>query len=958
MIYTKLDEKYIDEIDSNVILYKHNKTNAKIVTIKNDDPNKVFMIAFRTPAINDTGLTHILEHSVLCGSKKYPVKDPFVELAKGSLNTFLNAFTASDKTMYPIASLNLKDFHNLEDIYMDAVFNPLIYKHKEIFEQEGWHYELENIDDDIKINGVVYNEMKGAFSDSEQVLARSIQHSLFPDTSYSKESGGDPKHIPDLSYNEFIEFHKKYYSPSNSYIYLYGNLDMEEELNRLDDKYLKDFEYSNFDTKVKYQKPFESPKYIVDYYQEDGTVDKTYLTYNVALPSTFNEKELIAFQIITSVLLDEEGSLLKEYLMKKGFAVDIDSSFDDDLLQPIFSIIANNSNPEHQELFINSINEFLLNYINTGIDKKQVLAKINFLEFKAREKNFTSAYPKGLMISLSSLSTLAYDESPFIKLETIKYYQELKNDIDNRYFEEILRKYILENNHKTYLMLKPSKTLNQEFDIQLSNKLKNLKETFKKEELEDLVNQTKHLKEFSNREDTETEKESMPKLELSDLDSKPTKYNLKVLKSKLGYKVLYSKYHTNDIVYLKYYFDITDLDIEKAKYASLFTKLFLELKTSKYNTLELANQVYNLTGSLYSNLSLSKITNGKTKLYLTFDISFLKENMKDALKLLNNIMFKTIYSKNKLKEKLKQIQNRLIQSFASKGHIVSKVRAESKIDKTMYIYENISNISFLDFISNLVNNYDLKYQEIIRNLNDVKLYFTKKNFMVGITYQDDIKEIVNTVDKFYKKYDDSVKYPKFKFEKKYESEAITTNYNVNYVALSVNANTKLNGGIETLKNILNYDYLWFNVRVLGGAYGVFIQSSQDGLISFLSYRDPNIKKTIETYKKTSKFIGEINLDEKDLLKAKIGAFAQNQVVTHVKNLASTARSLYITKYRYKDRCNYLNNLLNIDNNGLNSFETLFDNVIDKSSIVVLGNKEEIEKDKELFDIIRPLVKEN
>ena len=344
--YTLLETKYIDEINSNVSIYQHNKTNARIVTFKNDDPNKVFLIGFRTPPINSTGLTHILEHSVLCGSKKYPVKDPFVELLKSSLNTFLNAFTFPDKTCYPVASVNDKDFKNLMDVYLDAVFYPNIYNHKEIFMQEGWHYELNNKDEDIFYNGVVYNEMKGAFSDPEQVLYRNIMHSLYPDTPYGLESGGDPKYIPELSYEEFLNFHSKFYHPSNSYIYLYGDMDFEERLEYLDKEYLNKFDKIEFDTRVPFQKPFDKPIYEEYKYQSDSLDKKTYLSYNVAFPSTLDYKLIIATKLLLNNILLTPGSRLKQKLIDANIGEDVDALFDDGLLMPMLTIIASNSEKE------------------------------------------------------------------------------------------------------------------------------------------------------------------------------------------------------------------------------------------------------------------------------------------------------------------------------------------------------------------------------------------------------------------------------------------------------------------------------------------------------------------------------------------------------------------------------------------------------------------------------------
>ncbi len=441
--YTKIEEKYIEEISSNVTLYEHNKSGARVCTIKNEDNNKVFSIAFRTPPINDTGLTHILEHSVLCGSKKFPVKDPFVELIKSSLNTFINAFTFEDKTMYPVASQNDKDFHNLMHVYMDAVFYPRIYDHEEIFKQEGWHYHLENIEDPITINGVVYNEMKGAFSDPTQVLYSKIEEALFPDTAYHFVSGGDPKYIPELSYSQFKDFHSKFYHPSNSYIMIYGNSDMDERMEWLDSEYLSKFNRIDFDTRLQFQRPFDKPKKLVSYYPVDKGTDlsnKTYLSYNVVFPTTFDTKLMIATSILLNALFDVPGAPLKQALLDAKIGVDVSSLFDDGVLQPILSIIAENANECDLDRFVSIIDGELEKILSNGLDKESLIALLNHAEFAQRERNFSPRSPQGLDIIITMMGSFLYDDKdPFSKITVLKYYKELKEDINKGYFENIIQ---------------------------------------------------------------------------------------------------------------------------------------------------------------------------------------------------------------------------------------------------------------------------------------------------------------------------------------------------------------------------------------------------------------------------------------------------------------------------------------------------------------------------------------
>ncbi|MCR5350045.1 MAG: insulinase family protein [Acholeplasmatales bacterium] len=528
--YTFIESKYIDEIESKVSVYRHNKSGARICTMENEDENKVFSIAFRTPAINNCGLTHILEHSVLCGSKKYPVKDPFVELLKSSLNTFLNAFTFPDKTMYPVASLNLKDFKNLMSVYMDAVFYPNIYEHEEIFRQEGWHYHILDKNDPITYNGVVYNEMRGAFSDPQSILQRQIMHSLYKDTAYGLESGGDPKYIPDLDYKEFLKFHSEYYSPSNSYIYIYGDCDMEERLDWLDKEYLSKFDKIDFDTTIKYQPKFDKPVYDTSYYQTEGELkDKTFLSYNISLPSILDIKTVEAVSIIVDALFNIPGAKLKEKLQKEGIATDIDAYFEIEILEPFISITATGSNPDDEDKFIKIIDEEFENILKNGLDKETILSLINHAEFENRERSFSSRMPKGLLIIMAALTSYLYDDNcPFSALETIEYFKEFKEDINNNYFENLIKDIFVNNKHKSFVKLVPTLDSMSKEDELISKKLKEYKDSLTDEELDNLILMNKKLIDYQNEESSEDDINKLPKLTLDDLDIKPENYKFEL----------------------------------------------------------------------------------------------------------------------------------------------------------------------------------------------------------------------------------------------------------------------------------------------------------------------------------------------------------------------------------------------------------------------------------------------
>ncbi len=958
--YTFIKEKYIDEIDSNVKIYKHDKSGARVCVMENDDENKVFSIAFRTPAINNCGLTHILEHSVLCGSKKYPVKDPFVALMKSSLNTFINAFTFPDKTMYPVASLNDKDFKNLMSVYMDAVFYPNIYKFKEIFLQEGWHYDLKNPDDEIKINGVVYNEMKGAFSNPEETIQRHIMNSLYPDTSYGLESGGDPDYIPDLSYDEFLNFHKKYYSPSNSYIYIYGNCDMEERLDWLDKEYLSKFDIVDFDTRLKLQAPFDEPRSITTYYQTEGSLEKkTYLSYNTVLPTILDSKLVIATGILIESLFNIPGAKLKEKIQSLGIASSVSASFEPELLQPFVSILVQGSDAKYEEQLIDVIDSYLYDLVRNGVDKDSILSLINHTEFENREKLFSASWPKGLMIQISGLTTWLYDDNePFMGLESLEIYKELKNDLLNtRYFEDIIDNYLLNNNHKSFVKLIPTLDYQTKKDQELKEKLALYKKSLTKNQIDELIKMNNDLEKYQSEESKEEELATLPKLELKDLDPNPKEYKLEVFNEE--YKVLYSKYHTNDIAYVRYVFDISNISSSDLKSLALYSSLVRQMNTDKYSYFEINQIILNELGGIGIEVLPLTDVKGNSKCYIVLSFSCLKDKIELANNLLLNVIKNTDFSDtDRLKKRLAEIRNGLENSIVGRGHVVALTRALSYIDYQFNVKDNTIGISYLDFIKYLNDNFDDCVNDLIKDLDNMKNVFGKDNFTVDICGNDEILAIARlNAKKFYNELNLNAKYDKEKFIPNPKNEAIKTTYNVNYVARVGKFSGEYNGSSLVLENALSLDYLWQNVRVLGGAYGCMMQVLPQGEIGFTSYRDPNIDRTYNVYGEIDKFIDNLEATEADLLEYKIGAIGNAQAVEHVRDMSRTAALLYFRGSDFEYRKKLRSQLLNASLDDLKNMSKWYKEALANSNVVVLGNATLLDKSKIKFDEVRNLIKE-
>ena len=531
--YEVKDRRFVEEMNSEGMVLEHRKSGARLFLMSNEDDNKVFSIGFRTPPADSTGLPHILEHSVLEGSEKFPVKDPFVELVKGSLNTFLNAMTYPDKTVYPVASCNDKDFQNLMDVYLDGVFHPSIYREPKIFKQEGWHYELPSEDAPLTVNGVVYNEMKGAFSSPESVLERFTSSVLFPDSPYSNESGGDPAVIPNLSYEQFIQFHKDYYHPANSYIYLYGDMDMEEKLLWLDKEYLSAYDKKDFtlDSSIALQKPFTEPVEKETTYSvtaNEGTEDNTYLSLNTVVGTDTDPILYVAFQILDYTLISAPGAPLKQALIDAHIGQDIMGGYENGILQPYFSVVAKNANKEQKGEFLSVVKGTLRKLADQGIDKKSLLAGLNYYEFRYREADYGSA-PKGLMYGLWSMDSWLYDADPMLHLQYQKTFDYLKKAAQEGYFEQLIKDYLLDNPHEAVVIVSPEIDLTAREDAELAERLAKYKDSLSSEQVKALVKETAELKAYQEEPSTKEDLEKIPMLGREDIkrQSEPFSYKVK-----------------------------------------------------------------------------------------------------------------------------------------------------------------------------------------------------------------------------------------------------------------------------------------------------------------------------------------------------------------------------------------------------------------------------------------------
>lgn len=954
----------IKELNTCAYRLKHRKTGANVAVLINDDDNKVFTIGFRTPPVDDAGLPHILEHSVLCGSKKYPAKNPFEELAQGSLNTFLNAMTYPDKTIYPVASCNLKDFKNLMDVYLDAVFYPNVCEREEIFKQEGWHYELENKEDRLSYNGVVYNEMKGAFSDPDGLLERKVNKALFPDTCYSFESGGDPEFIPTLSYEKFVEFYKKYYHPSNSYIYLYGDMDMAERLDYMDKEYLSAFDALDIDSEIASQPAFDEKKIVNATYpigSDEDEKDKGYLSYNVVTADAWDKEAYLAFDIIAYALVNMPGAPLKQKLIDAGIGKDVSGGLNGSLKQMFFSINSRNVDTEKIDAFTDIIESYLSEVVQHGLNKKALTAAINVSEFRFREADYGN-YPKGLYYGLYVFDSWLYDETkPFVHLEAADTYKVLKSKVETGYFEELIDKYILNNNHKCIAALSPEKGKDEVRQKLLQEKLDAFKDSLSNDEIEKIVADTEALKEYQSEPSPKEDVEKLPVLKISDIDKEPKYCEYEIREEEV--KVLYTDISSNGIGYVNASFDCKYVPKKLIPYLELMRSVLAYMDTEKYTYADLNTEINMHTGGIGKNLDIYNVEHTDDDYEFRFEmrVKATYGNMDKAFDLLNEILLNTkVENEKRLKEIIAERVIKIHSTIINAGHSVALFRALSYLGEKEAISELIlGGIGTYEFYKSLEDNFE--YDEIVKNLREVmRLVLNKNNMFLAYTSDAEGYEAMkanlhrltdNLPTESLVMLDDSI-------EVKKRNEAIIIPSPVSYTARVgnfKNAGYSYTGTLRTLKNALDYGYLWNNVRVLGGAYGVMSFYSQNsGNMGYMSYRDPNVGKTSETFLSVPEFLKNFEADERELRKYIIGAISGMDKPLSPSGKAERSYMYYICNRNHEDLKKERQEVLELKLEDIRKTSALIEAVMKQGYICTVGNKEKIMESKELFDEIREI----
>ena len=964
--YEILDEHRIEDVQSDGFILRHKKSGARIAILSNNDDNKVFYIGFRTPPEDETGVPHIIEHTTLCGSKKFPVKDPFIELAKGSLNTFLNAMTYPDKTVYPVASCNDQDFKNLMDVYLDAVFNPNITKYEEIFKQEGWHYELTGKDDELKINGVVYNEMKGAYSSPDEVLSSQIYRSLFPDNTYSKDSGGNPEYIPKLTYEAYLDFYHKYYHPSNSYIYLYGDMDVVERLEWLDKEYLSQYDYKKVNSEINKQPAFDEIKNVEAEYSitmDDSQENKTYLSYNRVVGDSLDEMLYQAFDVLDYALVSSPGAPVKQALIDAGIGDDVYGSYDAGILQPVFSFVAKNANASQADEFESIIENTLKEVVKTGINKEALLAGINSSEFKFREADF-GQFPKGLLFGLNCLDSWLFDDmKPFIHLECLDTFAKLRRAVDTDYFEKLIQEYLLDNTHGSSVTVKPKRGLGNGREEALAKELSDYKASLSDEEIDKLIEETEHLKKYQEEPSSDEDLRKLPMLTRADMKKEAMPFS-NIEDTLSDVKVVRHDIESNGIDYISFLFDAGDFAQSELGYLGFFTNALGLVSTEKYSYTDLANATNIYTGGISTGTASHPDIKDRNNFVFKFEVKLkvLEKNLDKALELMEQMLLSSDFTDTKrLGELVAQIKARLQANLSSSGHLVAAMRSMSSFSRYALYQDELKGVAFYRSICRIEKELSESPKSVSDKLAAIaKKLFARNRMLISFTGNNEaygnakpsLEKVITGFDKM------SAVGNQAEVHFNTAKEAFIDASQIQYVAKTgdfICEGYEYTGALRLLRIILSYDYLWINVRVKGGAYGCMNTFLRSGESYFVSYRDPNLSDTLDVYDRIPEYIKSFSPDERDMTKYIIGTFSALDTPMNPEAKGSRSMSAYLEGISYEQIQKERNEILNAQPEDIRRLADLVEAVLKKDSICVIGNENMIKESAGLFENVEKLI---
>lgn len=965
MTFKLIETKELDDIQSVGKLYLHTETGAQVLHIDNDDTNKAFTIAFKTPPYNSNGIAHILEHSVLNGSKKFPSKEPFVELIKGSLNTFVNAMTFSDKTIYPVASTNQKDFTNLMSVYLDAVFQPLLYTNRQILEQEGWHYHLENAEDDLIYKGVVYNEMKGAMASADSQLFYAIQKHLLEDTPYQYESGGLPSEIPTLTQEAFVDFHQTYYHPSNSLTILYGDLDTDVAFNMLAE-YFDVHEQADIEADLAFEPKTPSQQDVELTYSITEGDDPTGKDYNALAwhigdatdPLTMN-----AMKILSEVLFGNNEAPLKKALLEAEIGGDISGDAAQVGYPALFIMSAKYSQADKMERFKDVVTSTLTDLVNNGIPKDLIRASINKFTFAMKESVISESNPRGVLYAINALQGWLYDESPFDNLEFSTYLDQLAELAEGDYFERLIEDKLLHNDYRVNVSLVAEAGKNDRIEKETMAQLQEYKASLSDQDIDSLVEQTQSLINRQETPDSAEDLASIPTLEREDLTTETEDYPLEVSNLFDGSKFYHADQFTSGIDYLDFYFDVSDFEADDFLLLSYLSQLLGDLSTKNYSLGELQTQIDLHTGGINGGVVVYEdYLNHTLKPFFTLRAKALEESLDKLLEITKEILTNTLFTEgsellNVTQEHISEFEDTINYS----SHVLAANRALSHIKPVSKLGELINGIDQFKFTQDILAQLKLKNtSELVakleammaRLLNQARinvLYIGEERRADAV--KDGILQIFADLTS-----EDLGQAVDYRAGEKV-NEAFITAQDVNYVGLASDAafgQLDYNGPNLVLSTLLRYDYLWNNIRVKGGAYGSMFRQLLNGGVQLSSYRDPNISKTLDTYQGIAEFIAAIELDEASLLKTIIGTMSNLDQPLSAYHKGKRAFSQYQTARTTADTIQLKEEVLATTQAQINALSHAFATILEQGTVAVIGNKAQIDQEANLFDNVDDL----
>jgi presequence protease len=953
--FSLVKEQNIPEINSAAKLYVHKRTGARLLSIINDDENKVFSINFRTTPKDSTGVAHILEHSVLDGSEKYPVKAPFTELRKGSLATFVNAFTFPDKTCYPAASQNVQDFYNLIDVYMDAVLHPFITE--QTLMQEGWHYEINNPNEPLIYKGVVFNEMKGVYSSPDNLMARYVRESLFRKHIYGADSGGNPRHIPDLTYEDFKNFWETYYHPSNAFIFFYGNDDPETRLKLMED-YLKRYKKKKVKSMVPLAKPFKRTKKMEFAYDAGDSKDiekKHYLVVNWKLPDTSDAVLNFSLRILGHILIGTPASPLRKALLDSGLGEDLAGiGMETELRHVIFSTGLKGTRRRHAKKIEKLIFDTLEGLVHEGIDPDSVTASMNTIEFRLRENN-TGAFPVGISLMRRVLTTWLHDDDPFKLLAFEEPLNEIKQQLgsDSRYFEELIKTHLLENVHRTTLRLKPDPELGRRLEEEERARLAKIRESLSESQITELVQSTKQLKLGQATPDSKEALASLPVLKLEDLDKKSQTIPIEVLELKET-KVLYHELFTNGILYLDLGFDLHALPKNLLPLTQVFGRALLEMGTQKEDYVKLSQRIGKSTGGITRSTLTATAFGSRENIAKLFLRG--KATIQQSAELLNILQDVLLTANFHNKERFKQIvleeKSDLEASLVPSGHFYINQRLRAQFGESGWAKDQMSGIGHLFALRGLANEIDKNWKSVVKKLEAIQDALVNSNVLlcnitVDIqnwnTFKPQLESFLSALPA------KEAKLSPFGVQPEQRKEGLAVPAQVNYVGKGANLydlGYKYDGSAEVIVPYLGVTYLREKVRVQGGAYGVFgVFDNASGIFTYLSYRDPNVAGTLENFDRAAAFLKGLDssrLRESELTKAIIGAIGDLDAYQLPDAKGFTSMLRYLTNRTDELRQKTRDEVLSTDGEDFIAFGEVLEKVAKSNAVTVLGSQNALE----------------